>query len=265
MKRLIFVLVTITLLFSLVPVEMVTIASAENIRGDVDGNGTVDSTDARLLLQYAVGKVDASAIDLAAADVDGSGTADSTDARWILQYAVGKIHGFPDKTRCLQVMVNGETVQLAFADEEEHVGYACYRYEGTSPSGNMVECCVIPSANAIYRINYTHVNDEAFTYGVADVHAFLRAEFQKMGMTLPGKTDIMMYTDGPFDGRDYVNVSSWFKYGYITYGECVSVTLKQADGELYISEMRTKTMEYGEIKTPFLVEYQQPCFIPNWV
>ncbi|MBE6758314.1 MAG: hypothetical protein E7552_07215 [Ruminococcaceae bacterium] len=64
------------------------------MRGDVDGSGRVDSTDARLVLQYAVEKV-ATLPSLGAADVDGSGTVDSTDARLILQYAVQKITGFP--------------------------------------------------------------------------------------------------------------------------------------------------------------------------
>ncbi|MBE6757878.1 MAG: hypothetical protein E7552_04940 [Ruminococcaceae bacterium] len=63
--------------------------------GDVDGNGRVDSTDARLTLQYAVQKISAEDLALDAADVDGSGTVDSTDARLILQYAVQKIGKFP--------------------------------------------------------------------------------------------------------------------------------------------------------------------------
>lgn len=65
------------------------------ILGDVDGSGAADSTDARLTLQYAVGKITADALDLSVADVNGSGAADSTDARLILQYAVGKIEEFP--------------------------------------------------------------------------------------------------------------------------------------------------------------------------
>jgi len=63
--------------------------------GDVNGNGTVNSTDARLTLQYAVGKVIPATIDLTAADVDGNGKVDSTDARLILQYTVKKFHRFP--------------------------------------------------------------------------------------------------------------------------------------------------------------------------
>ncbi len=61
--------------------------------GDVNNDGRIDSTDARLVLQYAVGKIDyLSSLD--AANVDGNGKIDSTDARLILQYAVGKITQF---------------------------------------------------------------------------------------------------------------------------------------------------------------------------
>lgn len=63
-------------------------------RGDTNGNGRVDSTDARLTLQFAVGKISVLA-EPQAADVDGDGHVDSTDARLILQYAVQKITDFP--------------------------------------------------------------------------------------------------------------------------------------------------------------------------
>ncbi len=63
--------------------------------GDADGNNKVDSTDARLALQCAVGKIDKTGLNAAWADVDGNGKIDSTDARLILQFAVGKIEQFP--------------------------------------------------------------------------------------------------------------------------------------------------------------------------
>ncbi len=63
--------------------------------GDTNGNGTVNSTDARLTLQYAVGKTAPATLDLTAADVDRNGDVDSTDARLILQYTVKKIEYLP--------------------------------------------------------------------------------------------------------------------------------------------------------------------------
>ena len=64
--------------------------------GDVNADNKIDSTDARLVLQYAVGKIQADAITIELADVNGDNKTDSTDARLILQYAVGKIQSFPN-------------------------------------------------------------------------------------------------------------------------------------------------------------------------
>ncbi len=63
--------------------------------GDVDKSGRVDSTDARLMLQYAVGKIGEDDLDLRVADVDGNQKMDSTDARLVLQFAVEKITELP--------------------------------------------------------------------------------------------------------------------------------------------------------------------------
>lgn len=63
--------------------------------GDVDMNGKVNSTDARLVLQYFVGSIDESDLHLEWADADGDGNINSTDARLILQYFVGAITEFP--------------------------------------------------------------------------------------------------------------------------------------------------------------------------
>lgn len=66
--------------------------------GDVDNNGKVNTTDARLTLQAAVQKIkleDLNEVAEWAADVDGNGKINTTDARLILQYAVQKIDKFP--------------------------------------------------------------------------------------------------------------------------------------------------------------------------
>ena len=60
------------------------------IPGDVNGDGQVDTTDARLVLQAAIGKVKLEEMQEAAADVNGDGKVDTSDAREILQKAVGK-------------------------------------------------------------------------------------------------------------------------------------------------------------------------------
>ncbi len=58
--------------------------------GDVNDDGNVDSSDARIILQYSVGKVELSSDEIARADVDNSDNIDSSDARIVLQIAVGK-------------------------------------------------------------------------------------------------------------------------------------------------------------------------------
>lgn len=57
--------------------------------GDLNADGVINTTDARLALQASVGKLTLSAEQAAAADVNQDQSANTTDARLILQYAVG--------------------------------------------------------------------------------------------------------------------------------------------------------------------------------
>ena len=59
--------------------------------GDLNGDQSVDSSDARIVLQAAVGKIQLTDEQKQVADVNGDGQVDSSDARMILQAAVGKI------------------------------------------------------------------------------------------------------------------------------------------------------------------------------
>ncbi len=63
--------------------------------GDINNDGVVNTTDARLALQHAVEKISLNEAQLAVGDVDGNGVVNTTDARLILQYAVEKIDKFP--------------------------------------------------------------------------------------------------------------------------------------------------------------------------
>lgn len=63
--------------------------------GDVNGDYKVDSTDARMTLQYFVGALDEGDLILDAADVSYDDSVDSTDARLILQHFVGSLDHFP--------------------------------------------------------------------------------------------------------------------------------------------------------------------------
>lgn len=57
--------------------------------GDLNGDGIINTTDARLALQSSVGKISLSTEQLASMDVNQDQKTDTTDARFILQYAVG--------------------------------------------------------------------------------------------------------------------------------------------------------------------------------
>lgn len=91
-------------LVSLVFALVLTIVSVQGVRamtpylwnehlGDVDRDGDLDTTDARLVLQHAVGSGERSyRAYVRVGDADLDGDVDTTDARLILQYAVGKIN-----------------------------------------------------------------------------------------------------------------------------------------------------------------------------
>ncbi len=80
--------------------------------GDIDRNGVVNTTDARLALQYAVEKIELDETQLLLGDVDGDGVVNTTDARLILQYAVEKIDVFPAD------IVTAENLQMAIEQAE---------------------------------------------------------------------------------------------------------------------------------------------------
>ena len=63
----------------------------ETIKGDVDGDGFVDNTDALMTLKYDAGIIDLTNDELEAADVNDDGYADNTDALMILKYDAGII------------------------------------------------------------------------------------------------------------------------------------------------------------------------------
>lgn len=70
---------------------VVTIKGASGQRGDVNGDGLINSADAQWILQYAVGSRTLTAAQKKLADVTGDGKINSSDALKILQYSVGKI------------------------------------------------------------------------------------------------------------------------------------------------------------------------------
>ncbi len=64
-------------------------------QGDVNGDGSVDTTDAKLIMQFDLGIADETALSLSGADVNGDGSIDTTDAKLIMQLDLGIITEFP--------------------------------------------------------------------------------------------------------------------------------------------------------------------------
>lgn len=93
-------------------------------RGDVNADNKIDSTDARLVLQYFVEAIGDDALDVAAADVNGDGAVDSIDARAMLQHFVGAESGFEDE------LIRFEPpFQIDLATVRATV--SCYDFKGT--------------------------------------------------------------------------------------------------------------------------------------
>ena len=75
-----------------------TIAGAEQLTGDVNGDSFVNEDDAKRVVQIANGEIEASEEQLKAADVDGDGEVDAMDAELIYGYCKGRLKEFPADT-----------------------------------------------------------------------------------------------------------------------------------------------------------------------
>jgi hypothetical protein len=68
--------------------------------GDIDGDGTVNSTDALRVAQHVAGLITLDDAALLSADVSGDGEVTAADASLILQYFVEIIACFPVQPGC---------------------------------------------------------------------------------------------------------------------------------------------------------------------
>jgi hypothetical protein len=63
--------------------------------GDVNGDGKIDTIDAKMVMQYDLGLLSEDNLNLAVADVNGDGKVNTTDAKLIMQYDLDLIEKFP--------------------------------------------------------------------------------------------------------------------------------------------------------------------------
>ena len=66
-----------------------------DLLGDVNGDGLVDTTDAKLIMQLDLDLISPADLNMEVADVNGDGLVDTTDAKLIMQLDLGLIETFP--------------------------------------------------------------------------------------------------------------------------------------------------------------------------
>ena len=77
-----------------IPNVTIELTIGAGLLGDVDGNGTVEPVDAKMILDYEAQLLDQELI-LVVSDVSGDGEIDSDDAVLISQFLAGKFAKFP--------------------------------------------------------------------------------------------------------------------------------------------------------------------------
>ncbi len=126
--------------------------------GDVNGDRKIDSTDARMTLQYAVQKIPETALATKPADVDKDGKVNSTDARLILQFAVGSIAELPAEHTWQSTRVLRD--DLLWGINGHHKGYAAYK---EANEDEILQLAADMGCN-IYRFNYNPVDMNGINY-----------------------------------------------------------------------------------------------------
>ena len=83
---------------STTPTAVIPLTISSGTMGDVNHDGTIDSADAQMILDYEAQNLTGS-LSPALADVSGDGVIDSNDAVLIEQYIAGKLDSFPAREK----------------------------------------------------------------------------------------------------------------------------------------------------------------------
>lgn len=227
-KRLTAIILATVLCLSFVP-----LASAEGItvvlRGDVNGDGMVNSSDALLVLRNAVGHYDADFSDYWA-DLNGDGKINSTDALRILQISVGSDD--PSKYSDEELLkFYSDALSMSCQDPMDISYYTCYEsvmyndYDET----DFVEFYTEDEYTVNYVDGYDSYGDSAFDlcpatwididdissvtyekdeYGYHCITITLKEEWTDYNNPVPEKTYkyTSTYSDCTVSGIDSLNV-----------------------------------------------------------
>lgn len=252
MKKIISVLLALCMLLSLS--SAVFAASA---KGDVDGDGKVNSSDALTVLQYAVGQK--KTIDKTKADLNGDGLINSGDALIILQICVGIVFVPPTGTEETVNLYNS-ALKKAYFSEKLTLDYTHYD-KGTLEnltkktkedfnedfSTKLIFKNGINTSNEL-EITYCAPGYEIDPKGVAKATVTETTNGYKVVVTLKAETT------NAFDFPLYNNQA--FGFSYIE-GDIKSGTTKYT-GTVFTLELdKNGNAKSIEMKMPYVVDYVQ--------
>lgn len=142
-------------------------AAVDNILGDANSDGAVNSFDALVVIRHCTGEIVLTGAQKKAADVDADGAINSLDALYILHFSIGKIKKLPaaDEISSDRVHLIGNywydpaTGQVTDDNGEGFLGFSYDAHEGIFYASN----------NAWQRtFGYTYIYDYAAPFIVCN-------------------------------------------------------------------------------------------------
>lgn len=158
-KKSLIVLMAALVLLTAAPVAVGTSAEEALLKlGDVDQNNKINTSDARLVLQFAAEIIGLDPLAQTLADVNADGYTNTTDARYILQYAAGIITLFPAETVSMQDLAESVEYVLDFLTQYRFVfteDSVAALYEEINHANSLLErgtCTNDERVDAIFRL-----------------------------------------------------------------------------------------------------------------
>lgn len=163
-KKIVSVILALSIVMGVFACYTVYSAAADNIVGDSNSDGAVNSFDALCIIRHCTGAETLTGKNLKAADVDADGSVTSTDALYVLHFSVGKIDKFPATSSSNIVRIG---------DTNYYYDTSTGRVTNTNGSGllgfsyDSVDGAFYASLNAWQRnFGYTYIYDYAAPFGV---------------------------------------------------------------------------------------------------